>query len=321
MTRWLTLAGVLMMSASMFAQEYSFRPVWKKGQKKVITMTQRERSFENDSLETDTTTTEEILLTVVGATETHYTLRMLRENVAFRKVMELYEELDEDFSGYENLELDFRVDRQTGEVELINWEDAQRFMNEGLDQLSAILSGKSTEAASAFNLLLAPVREMYRSQENIEAQMEEHLGFLFRPYAHTYVKGERISETESSENPFNPMTELSVTTHLELVEVYEDEQHAMFEQTVEFDLDEFLEMMRSMMMRMGEAFGASDSSMSAHSKEIEDFQMDITNQQTITYDMESTWVIAAETKAEVTVTDPGKGVKRSVQQVQYRVSD
>ncbi len=68
-------------------------------------------------------------------------------------------------------------------------------------------------------------------------------------------------------------------------------------------------MMKGMMQKMAQSFGANDSITAEKSKEMDEFEMDVENLQVITFDYETTWVTKVVGTGIVSGTDPKKGIK------------
>lgn len=299
----------LLISIFGYSQDYNFKPQWKQGEVKKITITQVEREYEDDKLISDTTVYNDARIEVLKANKDSYTLEILMENQALRAAKEFYDKLGDELQDYRDLKLIYSVNKETAESELQNWEDAQEFMNNSFEQISSVLENKAPEVAPYIEMVFMPLKEIFKSRENIEAYMEDNIGYILTPFNKDFEIGQTISTTETGENPFNPMQEISVTTRLTLESVNKEENTCKINQEVEFDLSEFIEMMKGMMQKMSESFGANDSITAEKSKEMDEFEMDIENLQEITFNYQTTWVTKVVGTGVVTGTDPKKGIK------------
>lgn len=308
MKRTITLAFIAI-SAIGFSQEYNFKPLWKKGDVKQITISQVEKEFENGILITDTTIYNEARVKVLKDNKDHYTIEVLYENQALRAAMVFYDKIGEELKDYKNLKLIYSVNKETAESELLNWEEAQKFMNNSFELITSLLEEKAPEFASFTGLVFLPLKETFKSKENIEGYMETHIGYLMIPYNKNFKIGETITKIDTGESPFNPMQEISTTTLLTLESVDEATKSCIIKQEVKLDLTEFIEMMKGIMQKMAESFGANDSITAKKSKEMDEFEMDIQNIQVITFDYENSWVSRVINSAIVTGTEPRDGTK------------
>ncbi|GEM_PF-3209512 len=291
------------------AQGYNFKPDWSKGDKKHITITQTEREFENDLLVSDTVTYNEVKITVLEDNSEDYVIEVLFENQALSGAMELYDRIGEELSDYQDLKLIFSVNKSTAEPKLQNQEEAQAFMMESFDQITEVLKSKAPEEASLIDLLFAPLREIFKNEENIEAYMTQNIGYILTPFNKDFTVGETITKTESTDNPFNPTQQISSTTHVQLESVDAEGRMCTIHEELELDLSGFREMAKQIMLRMMESFGAGDSLATEKANLMDDFDMDVENVKTILFDAKSTWVTRMDHDVTVTSTNPLEGAK------------
>ncbi len=290
------------------AQTYNFTPQWKKGTKKTLNFEQNEREFENDVLISDTTIYNQAEIKVIDEDAESYTLKVVYENQALRAAASFYAKIGEELKDYRDLKLLFSIDKTTAEAELLNYEEAQDFMNKSIDQMTEIMEEKVPEMASFAGLLFMPIKSVFMSKENIEAYMLDMIGFMLVPYQSDYRLNESISTTTSQENPFSPSKEISATTVLTLVRADDDSGTYLIEQDIQLDLSEFAEMMKGMMQSMAESFGVNDSTATDKMDMVDDFKMSMTNIQSINYDSNSTWVTGAVKQGLVATTNPMDGM-------------
>src|SRR5690606_842461 len=109
--------------------------------------TQVEREFEDDKLISDTTIYNEAKIKVLKDNKDSYSLEILMENQALRSAIELYDNLGEELKDYKDLKLIYSVNKETAESELLNWKEAQKFMNESFDQIIIVFEDKMPEMA------------------------------------------------------------------------------------------------------------------------------------------------------------------------------
>lgn len=301
--------SLLIVSTLGFSQDYNFKPQWNKGDVKKITITQVEREYEDGELISDTTIYNEARIEVIKTNTDNYTLEVLLENQALKATMEFYDKLGGELKDYQDLKLIYSVNKETAEAELQNWEDAQEFMNSSFEQISSVLENKAPDVAPYIGMVFMPLKEIFKSKENIEAYMEDNIGYILTPFNKDFKIGKTITTTETAENPFNPMQEISATTLLTLESVDKEAKTCTINQEVELDLTEFIEMIKSMMQKMSQSFGANDSITAEKSKVMDDFEMDIENLQVITFDYQTTWVTKVVGTGIVSGTDPKKGIK------------
>jgi hypothetical protein len=295
-------------STLVYSQDFNFKPKWNRGEERIITITQVDREFEDDILIEESTTTNQASLKVIKDSKESYTLEAVFENQAWKAASEFYDKLGDELQEYQDLKLIISVNKQSAEIELLNWKDAQKFMNDSFDQISNLLEEKIPDDAELMNFVFSPIKALFISKENIEGYMLANLDFMFIPFNKNFIAGETISETESQENPFNAMQEISATTLLTLESLDENSKTCIINQEIQLDLREFIEMIKDMMMKMAESFGANDSIAAQKGAEMDEFEMDIENKQVITFNYGTSWVTGAVGIGRVTGMDPTTGI-------------
>lgn len=307
----------LFLSVLAFGQkeEYNFKPLWNKNEVKNISISHVETEYEDGILLSDTTMYNEARIKVLEVGDESYVLEVLLENQALLATVEFYDKLGEELEDYKDLKLIYSVNKQTADVELQNWEESQKFMNDSFEQITSILELKAPDIAPYIGLAFMPLEEIFKSKENVEAFMEENIGYILITYNKRFKLGETISFTDTAENPFSPMQEVSETTLLTLESVNETSKTCTINQKVELDLSGFNEMMKGMMSKMGKSVGASDSQIAEKAKEMDEFEMNLDDTRIITFDYETTWVTNVVYTRTVSGFDPQRGVKPKTERV------
>jgi len=314
----LFVLSLIVISFFSYGQEYAFLPKWKTGDTKTVTMERRETEFRDGEIYSDTLIYNDARLKVLGEDKENYQLQIQYENVALKAAMELYEKMGQEMPNYKELSLVYNVNKKTGASELANWEEVQKFMNESFDLIAQGLSENVPEMAAFSTMIFTPIKEIFKSKENVESYMNSEIGYLLAPFGQTLEVGKTNSVTESTENPFNKSSEIESTTNITLLEVDKAAHNCIINQEIELDLTEFKEMIKNMVQKMAQSFGAEDSTAQLATDKLDDFEMDMTNQQHITFDFESTWVTKVETTVKVTASVPGEG--KRVNEVHSKVT-
>ena len=309
------LIAVLIVSISnSFAQnkEYSFKPKWKVGDKKTVSIVQQETEYKRGELVSDDTSYISAELSVLSEDDKNYTLKVLYENVALKAAISFYDKMGEELSGYKNLELKYSVEKQTGKPELTNWKEAQQFMSTSFDKIDEIIAKKAPDAASYTKLIFAPLRDIFNSKENIESYMSSEVGYLLFPYGKKFVTGDTLKVISTGANPFNPRDSIRQTTVSYLSNIDDAKKVCDINMTEIFDLTKFKEMMKTMMEKMMKSSEAADKSKDKAAKEIDSVDFDVTNNTVITFDYNSTWPLKVIKTGKVVAGDPRGKTEKTV---------
>ncbi|MES2847994.1 MAG: hypothetical protein V4685_02975 [Bacteroidota bacterium] len=309
-----SVAVLLFTCNNAFAQtkEYNFKPEWKVGDKKSVRIVQHETEYKKGKLVGDDTTYLSAEMAVLSEDDKNYTLKVLYENVALTAAINFYDKMGEELSDYKNLELKYTVDKQGGKAELINWKEAQQFMNTSFDRINEVMEKKAPDAASYTKLMFAPLREIFNSKQNIESYMSDQVGYLLFPYGKKFVVGDTLTVTSKGANPFNPMDSISQTTVSYLDNIDDTKKVCDINYREIFDLSKFKEMMKTMMEKMMKSADAGDKSKTKTAKEIDSIDFDVTNKTVITFDYNSTWPLKVVKIGKVVAGDPSGKTEKTV---------
>lgn len=298
----------LALSVLGYSQDYNFKPNWNEGTVKYIKIVRIERTYEDETLISDTTLYNEAQIKVLKDNRNDYTLEVLFENQALRAAVRLYEKLGEELKDLQDLRLIFSVKKETAESTLLNWKEAQRFMNTSFDQIYSVITDKVPDASPYIELLFLPLQEIFDNKENLEEYMQTNIGYILIPFNKNFQIGKTITHTETQKNPFGSMQEISATTLLTLESVNEHSKTGTIHQEIKLDLTEFTEMIKSMVSRMSQS--VSDEELSPEKiKEIDAFEIDVKNNQVIIFNYETNWITKVIRKEVVSGVNPKKAVK------------
>ena len=292
-------------------KEYSFPPKWKVGDKKTLTIVQHQKEIKMGRVIVDTTITAETKLQVMKEDKDSYILKLLYKNIALQEASFFYEKAADELKKYRELEIKYRIDKQTGKAEIANWKEAQSFMQESVSQIQSLLEKKSPKMLVFAKLTLAPIEEAFSSKESVEAYMKNEIGYLLFAYDKKFVAGDTLKVVESGPNPFSPLETVNQTTISYLSNISEVKGACDINTSVQHDLNGFKEMMKGVMRSMATSFGAADSTMNKAAKEIDNIDFDIKNQTVISFDYKTTWPTKVVTTVNITASDP-KGKKEKI---------
>lgn len=299
----LPLFLLFFISCNLIAQDFNFKPNWKVGTEKKIIRTSTEKKYEADSLVESFEMTDVTFVKVVSETKDTYQLEILKENLAILSVKEFYDEIEEKLPKYKYIKLLYELNKSTGEYKLLNWQEAKDFVDETLNEIEKVLEGTDYEGMGGLvSLVVSP---NYSSEELTIEHIKNELGYIFIPFAQKYTLGDTVSTTSSGANPFNPMQEMSISIHTLLQEVENDT--AIFNRSIEMDMSEVIEMIKSMMLGMANSLDISEEKKQEKLKEIESIKMEMNSNQIIHFDISSNWVTKVRMRTEIGGYDPQKG--------------
>lgn len=308
MKNYFLVISFLIFATTGYAQqeEYNFKPAWKVGEKKVLSWVSHEKEYEQGVLIKDTTEFFEAALHVVQDTKDEYVIKLFYENIVLRSAKEFYDKFDEEIQGYKTLELEFKVNKLNGKVELMNWKKAQSFMQESFKKMNELLKKKVPEAAPFAELALMPVMEIFESKGNIEDYFKEQIGFLFFPFGKKFVTGDTLKTVEFEQNPFNPTDSVETTSFSYLSNINKGLKTCSINTRVERDMSDFVKMMKEMMKRMYSSLNMPDSIMEKTNADIDQVKFEIKLSEVILYKYSTGWPLEVTRFGEVLMVDPTK---------------
>ncbi len=307
-----TFITLLAVAISAIASAQHYTPKWKVGDHKTATTTTNEKEWENGELMSDTSEVSDIDFKVTAESATDFTLAVIIENATLKALATLAETMEEDIKQYKDIKLVYSVNKTTGKADLTNWEEVQSFMYKGYDKMKEMIDDKIPEMGVFAEMIFSPIKEAYSTKEGIEGAMEPTIGFIMTPFAHEFKGMDSLSVTDNAPNPFNPEMSMTSTTYLWLKPLDNTGGRAEIGRSIVMDLTEFKKMMSDMMAKMSDSFGGDEKKAKETAAEIENFDMDMTNVQLITYDIASTWPTKVVATSEVIANEPRKKTKKTV---------
>ncbi|MBK8338561.1 MAG: hypothetical protein IPK99_00420 [Flavobacteriales bacterium] len=289
-----------------------FKPMWEPGDARTTNTTRQEQELKNGVVEEDTSYSTGSRLEVMGMDADSYALEVRYSNVALQAVASFYDGLGEELQEYQDLVLEYSVDKKTGAAELQNWKEAKAFMDRSFKAISKVLKEKDPESADFVEIVLAPLKTVFESKENIEAYIESEIGYLFFPFGKTFTLGDTLRIEETAANPFNPEDSVSQTTLAWLADTDGPGGRCEIHSTVILDLTAFKELMKAMKRKMGSSIDVADSALTRKDKEIDELEFDMTNGTVITLDEATTWPIKVVQEKRVVGSDPKGRREKSV---------
>jgi hypothetical protein len=299
---------------SAFSQkkEYSFRPVWKAGEKKTITISQHETEVKQGELVSDTTTYTQREVVVLKDNPDHYIVAVKFENIVMASVARFYERIGEDLPQYRNVELHYSVNKSSGKAELINHNEVKKYLDDNFKQVFKVIKKNNPDLEGIVKMVLNPVINVLKEKKNLESYFANEVDYLFSSFEKKYTKGDTITVTERCANPFNKSDSLNAVTTTCLSEINESAKIATINNVQVMDMTEFKKLLVEMMGKMAKSFGAEDSTVTRKSKELDDFQMEVTMNEVILLDYTTGWPVKVVRTGRVYADEPKKGKSEKI---------
>lgn len=308
MKNWMSIV-LLFISLTVFGQQYSFKPNWKVGDTKNISVSRAGKEYQDGQVTSEDVNTTQSVIKVVDEDNEYYTLHVQFENVIATAMKKLALELGESMNAYQNLKLVYKVNKHKEEFSLENWEEARDFIMDSYTAVDKVIAEKNPEMSVISSQIFEPVLKLFQTKEAVEAYMSSEIGFLLMPYYRDFKIGELITKTERTANPFDPNQEISMATKVKLSSVKNNQ--CIIESSVELDLEEFKTMMKNMVMNMAKSMGSEEEMPEDVMKEFDEMDMDMTTDQKIYFDKGTSWVTKSVTNVNVIAKIPGRGDRRN----------
>lgn len=308
--KYIITITLLSLFATSYAQKtYQFHPNWKKGESKKILISENTKEYKNDSLISDSTTYNESNLKVVKNLKDSVIVELVSENQALKTLNEFYALLDKEYDGFKDLNLKYSINKTTAEYNLLNWKEAQEFIFNSYDEITALMEEKSPDMLPLANLTFSPIKALLEDKSSVENYISDEIAILTSPLNRNFIIGDTITVTESAENPFNPMQEISSTTYTVLESVDEEKKSCTIYESVDLDLSEFIEMMKGFIQKMSAQFVADDSLTTDKVNEMTDFDMKVINEKQIIFNYDNSWISTFNHTVTIKGIDPRNGVR------------
>lgn len=300
-------------------------PNWNVGDTRRLHYTEKTYEMENDTVRIDTQEEWDASLKVTKSTSTAFIVELVYKDATMRKLEDFHNKIGS-APKYKDLVLRYKVDKKTGETELENWQEAQKFVQGEFDVISESVGEEDAEAGSVLEDLFTPIMGLLDDEAKVKSYFQDELGFLTSVYGHDLMQRDTLRIVEKDENPLQPGDTLTTTTLMTISSHDLAKQRMVVRTEVIFDMSQFMEMMKGMMAMMIDAFakaaeeegkkkGDKDAVAKAK-KEMQDamasMEMSVKNQTLTTINTLSSWPVKVVTTARVTAKEPRKTSLRTV---------
>lgn len=299
----LSFLFLLFFTFSLGAQNLSFQPKWKVGDRKKVQIEEKTTKYEEGALVEDTIQYNEAEIKVQKETDKAFILQVKYENQALKMVQKFYDKLGASESAkYKDIKLKFSVDKKTGKCTLLEWQKAQKIFLDGLDEMEALVASKSDSLAGFVSLAFMPLKMAFKDQTATEGYFGEFIAFILVPYESEWQKGQKITKEDTIDNPFKPGDKLTATHHYELISS-QKKLHELRKDT-DMDFEQFMVTLKTMMKSMMAGFGLDSVKVEEAMKEFDAMKMEMTENMVITYNEKSGWVEKSVKTGSFNMFDP-----------------
>lgn len=301
---------LLFAGTPLFSQTYQFKPSWKVGAEKEIYIEREDKEYEKNELISSETTDLIAFVKITGENNTHYTLQMDLQNVVMKEVQKMYDLLNEEIEEYENVHLEYKIDKNTGIAQLTNWKETNKFLETSIKDLTKVLKKKDKELGSMISLIFLPIEEMMKSQETMEGYFSTYIDPILVPFNKTFELNKPLTVISGSSNPFSAQDSLHLTQIFTLKSFDESNQTGQMVELVELDLSEFTKMFKSMMEKMFKSIGLEEDKLKEKLAEVEQFKMENITEKNYEFNARTGWVTQMDLQQEISNFDPNKNIEK-----------
>jgi hypothetical protein len=230
-------------------------------------------------------------------------LDVLYENVVFRQALKTLEKLDMEGPMGEKLDLKFRIDRNTGESYLVNWEETREFVTSGIDQIVNALDDDSKNFAG---LIFQPIKSMFDSEETVQQYFKDNLMLFDDLYGQAYVENDTIHKVDSAANPMMPGQMIVVDYDLIATNLNKVDKTIEIHSFADMDMSFVLDMIKNMARKFSAAAGGDEEKNNEKMKELDDMKMEMTIKEVFLYDYSTGWPLTITKTSSSDMSTPMK---------------
>lgn len=285
-----TLLSLLLFVCLCTAQntEYFFTPKWKVGDKRHLQIETVKEEIKDGNKEPAELEEMEADVEITKEDADNYYMTVSYENVVYRATASLYDKLDEQAKTYKRIELKYKVNKKTGEFDLVNWKEVQSIITGSIDDMTKLMKKKDKDAGSMAGLIFEPITKLFESKETITAYASDEIGYISAAFGKKLKVGDTLSVTEKVQNPFMPGDSIEGTTLTFLKSVNTDKQTCEIGGKEIIDLSAFKKMMLDMVMGMAKSLGQGEKA-KEELKAFDDMIFDMQISEVLSFDYNKSW--------------------------------
>jgi hypothetical protein len=285
---------LLWASETTIAQSINFTPNWVVGTEKILTTVNFKDDYKNDKLVSKTIDSTIFSIRVLDQSTSKYTIEVIFKNYIIQAATQFFEIAQEDLKKYNDLKLLFSINKETVEIELLNWQETQYFVQQSFEFVKTVVETKKPEMATYTPVFQSVYSKIFKSKKDAEVNLARNFEFILIPFKYEYTLNKEFSIPDSILIPLNLNDEISTTTTLELKSYNINSGNCLIKRDVKFDFSPYVNNFNS----------SSDTT---------GYDMDMSYVETIYYDSNSTWADKMIMNAVATSSDPKYGTRRRVE--------
>ncbi len=118
--------------------------------------------------------------TVIDSTENSYTIRWSYEN-DLGNTYRIPEKLLSKLSKYKITEIEYKTSEVGELIEILNWEEVGKTMNNMFDDMVEVLSQEDSKKRESYKTAMQPIKEIYSSKQGVEQLVLKELQYFHFP--------------------------------------------------------------------------------------------------------------------------------------------
>ena len=313
MKRFTFLFSLVLFAQITFAQvgKIVFKPTWKVGEKKTLTIIEEKITYDGDSIKSKESDEISGEISVTKMDNTHYYLSITYTNVVLKAFQKVYDNLGAELPAYKNIVLQYKVNKQTGKSDLINWKEANAYIQKTFDEVSKVINTKMPEAADMLEIIFTPIKDLFKSKESAEGYFGQEMGCVLAPFGKNYSTKDTLLTREAAKNPFG--NDSLVANKRSILNNYNPSAGTCDIVTVtDMDMSQVIQMIKTMMTNMMKKMDPKGEKSQEKMAELDNIKMEMNNVETISFNITTSWFTSCTQKTLVLASMPGKNSKQQV---------
>jgi len=309
----ITMATVLtlclLISGFVTGQSYQFKPEWKEGETKTMIKHQVFKKYEQGELiqEDEQTLDYPQVIEVLKNTPEYLEVVLKTDMAEFEEIFVLLEKMNEEIDFPEQLQINYRINKENAELEVLNKSELFTSYNNKIDTLKNQNEQQFMMIKTLFGGVFDSFISLFASETAFEKALTDKIDPLIIPYKNTYQPGDTLITEEVIDNPLVPEEKIVTTVSTTFDSSGED--HHVYQITNNYNIDPkvikdaLINMMKSMM----ESFGADAETVEENIKPLREAEISYHIHQTIFFDSQTNWVKSIITTYRNSMVDPQTG--------------